>query len=91
MNTEEKVQFLGEELAREVQRVNELIPLIKALYEDIGKLLGKDDTVTFNENRFTNTRNEVTYLHNRVNEIEKLLGMGGSVPGIKPSNRIKYK
>ena len=80
LSKEDKIQLLGEELAREVQRVNELIPLIKELYDQVGKLMSKDYDITFNENRFRNTRNEVTYLHNEVNEIKKLLGMDGSVP-----------
>ena len=92
MNKEDKIQLLGEELAREVQRVNELIPLIKELYDQVGKLMSKDYDITFNENRFRNTRNEVTYLHNEVNEIKKLLGIDGSVPkGKHKEERYGYK
>lgn len=80
MNTEEKVQLLGEALIKEVQRVNDLCRLIRELYEQMGKLLNKDYDITFNETRFRNTRNEVTYLHNELYEIQKLLGMHGEVP-----------
>jgi len=88
MNTEEKVQLLGGELAGVVQRVNDLIPLIRELYEQVGKLLNKDYDITFNENRFRNTRNEVTYLHNEVYELQKLLGLHGEIT--KPPKEEKY-
>ena len=90
MNDTEKIQFLGEELCREVTRVNELLPLIKHLYDMVAELLGKDYDITFNETRFRNTRNEITYLHNEVNEIKKVLGLDGSVPSVKPKRRSSY-
>jgi len=91
MNTEEKVQLIGEELAGVVQRVNDLIPLIRELYEQVGKLLNKDYDITFNENRFCNTRNEVTYLHNEVYELQKLHGMHGeSAKAHKEESKYGY-
>jgi len=90
MNTEEKIQLLGEELAGVVQRVNDLIPLIRELYEQVGKLLNKDYDITFNENRFRNTRNEVTYLHNEVHELQKLLGLHGEEPKVPKEEKYGY-
>ena len=90
MNDTEKIQFLGEELCREVTRVNKLLPLIKHLYDMVAELSGKDYDITFNETRFRNTRNEVTYLHNEVNEIKKVLGLDGSVPKKQVSNKYKF-
>jgi len=90
MNTEEKVQLLGGELVGVVQRVNDLIPLIGELYEQVGKLLNKDYGITFNENRFRNTRNEVTYLHNEVYELQKLLGLHGEEPKAHKEEKYGY-
>lgn len=90
MNTEEKVQLLGEALIKEVQRVNDLCRLIRELYEQMGKLLNKDYDITFNETRFRNIRNEVTYLHNELYELQKLHGMHGEEVG-HPRKKKLYK
>jgi len=38
------------------------------------------DDKWYNENQIRQLMNEVTYLHNRVNELEKVTGLDGSVP-----------
>ena len=40
--------------------------------------------------RFRHLFNEVTYLHNEVNEIKKFLGMDGTEPTVKPKPKSNY-
>jgi len=47
------------------------------------------EAVQWNERRLRNLRNEVTYLHNELNEVKKNLGMDGSVPRIKSTRKYK--
>jgi hypothetical protein len=89
MTTEEKVQFLGEELLKEIDRVNKLIELIGHIYEDVNELLGRNWELNYNRNQLDNRFNELTHLHNEVTDIQKHLGLDGSVP--KTANRYEYR
>jgi hypothetical protein len=83
MTTEERVQFLGEQLLGEVDRVNKLIELIGQVYKDVTELLGRNWELNYNRNHLDNRFNELTHLHNEVSDIQKHLGLDGSVSKIK--------
>ena len=83
MTPEEKLQFLGEQLFEEVERVNKLIKLVSGIYNDLTELLARTWQLNYNKSHLDNRLNELTHLHNEMTEVQKLLGLDGSVPKIK--------
>lgn len=72
-----------EELIKLNGRVVELTRLMADLDKRISKLEGKSCGKEYNERQIRQLMNEVTYLHNEVNDMKRCLGMDGSVPKIK--------
>ena len=54
-------------------------------------LEGNLDAVEYKYEDILQMRNELTYLHNEVVGISKLLGRYGDAPKIKPTSKVKYK
>ena len=69
MTDEEKIQVLGEKQIELFDLFNRVINLIGNMNDRLERL----------EHRKSKD-NEVTYLHNEINEIKKVLGLDGSVP-----------
>ena len=85
MNTEEKLELVGTELIETTERVNKLISIAKELNERVEELERNNKTT-----KFDGMRNELTYVHNEVNEIKKLLGMFGDVPKKEMKGKYDY-
>jgi len=84
MDTEEKLELVGTELIETTERVNKLISIATELNERVEGLERNNKTT-----KFDGMRNELTYVHNEVNEIKKLLGMFGDVPKKKYTSKYK--
>jgi hypothetical protein len=76
MNTEEKVQLLGEKQAELFKLFNSICGLIQDTDDKAEQCL---KILT----RFNQLFNRVAYLHNRVDEIDKVVGLDGSEPTVK--------
>lgn len=87
LKTEAKVQFTGEQLTQLVYRVVSLTRIMNVLDKRIGDL--EANYSIGNKGRWFELRNELTYLHNELNEVKKLLGLMGYEPTIKPKNKYK--
>ena len=81
IKTEAKLQFLGEELTHEVYRGVSQTRLMQNFLERLEELEAQYSTG--NTGVWFQIKNEVTYLHNEINDIKKVLGMDGSIPGRK--------
>jgi len=96
MNTEEiqeiktdaKVDFIGEQLTQEVYRGVSLNRIMQNIIERVESLEAryragyKDKTYEM--------RNELTYLHNEVYELQKLLGLHGEEPKVHKEEKYGY-
>lgn len=78
MGTEAKVDFAGEQLTQLTYRVVSLTRVMQNLLERIERL--EDRYRVGNKGIVYELRNEVTYLHNEVVELQKLHGMHGEIP-----------
>jgi hypothetical protein len=81
MNKEQtdKLELLGTLLSGEIDRVNKLISIVKELNDRV-EALERDQ---HRSNKYNSMRNELTYLHNEIRDVQKLLGMDGSEPKLK--------
>lgn len=78
IKTEAKVDFTGEQLTQVVYRVVSLTRVMQNLLERIEGL--EDRYNVGNKGIAYELRNEVTYLHNELYEVQKLLGLHGETP-----------
>ena len=85
MKKEDKIQLLGEELIKEVEARNELVRIMQGFNDRLESL---EDRKSPNGSQM---RNELTYLHNEVVDIQKLLGLLGDVPKVRPAQKHKPK
>lgn len=85
IKTEAKVDFTGEQLTQVVYRVVSLTRVMQNLLERVEGL--EEQYRTGNKGIAYELRNEVTYLHNELYEVQKLIGLHGELPGKK----YKYK
>lgn len=93
--TEDNIELLGTLLKDEIERVTKLCRIVNDIYELVGEyiemcgeVLAKNNEIEWNEGRFRNMANELTHLHNEMRDVQKLLGMDGSVP--KQEGRYGY-
>ena len=78
IKTEAKVDFTGEQLTQLTYRVVSLTRIMQNLLERVEEL--EDRYNVGNKGIAYELRNEVTYLHNELNEVKKELGLHGETP-----------
>ena len=76
----EKIQLLGEQLIEAVEGITRLAHIVNQINERLEWLEGQPTRYDL--------KNELTHLHNEVHEIQKHLGLDGSVP--KAKRQVKY-
>ena len=87
MNTEEleiKLEVLAEELIKEINRLNEFIKLFREVYEKLWQVYIRFEDIQYNEYKFNQMSNQITHLHNELRDVQKILGLDGSIPKYKP-------
>jgi len=88
IKTEARVDFIGEQLTQEVYRGVSLNRIMQNIIERVESLEArykagyKDKTYEM--------RNELTYLHNEVNELQELHGMHGEIPKKEMKGKYEY-
>ena len=87
IKTEAKVDFTGEQLTQLTYRVVSLTRVMQNLFGRIERL--EDQYKVGNKGIAYELRNEVTYLHKELYEVQKLLGLHGETP--RKKHKPKYK
>ena len=80
MTDSEKIQLLGEKQGELFIMFSNLADIVQGINERLERV-----------EHMKRRDNEVTYLHNEVNEIKKVLGLDGSVPTKKVNKYKRYE
>ena len=87
MHLEDDVLLLTEEQIADTARQVELCRIVREMYETQCELKSRIIALSDNTYSLNNLKNEVTHIHNEIRDIQRVLGIDGSIPRIPNRHR----